>query len=241
MSTNGIDTPSVRMAGHCVARQRAVIECGVRFIEAADVYSPHPNETPIRDAPLPNPDDPVVATKGGFVRKDSTTQPLMPWVMHLRQSAPMSARRLGAEAIDLSYLHSGRAKSAPFLHHIAVLAELRQQHLVKHITLNRDQLHAWIAECREATEQMLRILFQRIGLITCCLMSIEFVDLSQLVAKRLLQRAKQIDIREDDRIRVARHLTLREFSQLAGADGDAVYATLRASLIVAGSVWMTTV
>ena len=64
-------------------------------------------------------------------------------------------------------------------------------------------------------------------LITCCLMSIEFVDLSQLVAKRLLQRAKQIDIREDDRIRVARHLTLREFSQLAGADGDAVYATLR--------------
>ncbi len=210
-----------------VARQRAVIECGVRFIDAADVYGPHPNETPIRDAPLPYPDDPVIATKGGFVRKDSTTQLLMPWAMHLRQSAHMSARRLGAEAIDLSYLHSGRAKSAPFLHQIGVLAELRQQHLVKHITLNRDQLQAWIAECREVDRTDASDTPRRIELITGCLMGILFVDLSQLVAKRLLQRAKRIDIREDDWIRVTRHLTLREFSQLAGADRDAVYATLR--------------
>ena len=165
----------------------------------------------------------------------------MPWVMHLRQSAPMSARRLGADAIDLSYLHSGRAKSAPFLHHLAVLAELRQQHLVKHITLNRDQLHAWIAECREATEQMLRILFQRIGLITCCLMSIEFVDLSQLVAKRLLQRAKQIDIRGTIGYgwpAISRCVSSVSLPARMGMPSTRLFGT---SLIVAGSVWMTTV
>jgi hypothetical protein len=38
--------------------------------------------------------------------------------------------------IDLYYLHSGRAKDAPFQDQIAVLAELRQQGLIKHIGLS---------------------------------------------------------------------------------------------------------
>lgn len=48
----------------------------------------------------------------------------------------MSARRLGVDHIDLYYLHSGRAKDAPFEDQVGVLAELRQQGLIKHIGLS---------------------------------------------------------------------------------------------------------
>lgn len=98
---------------------------------------------------------------------------------------------------------------------------------VSALTLNRDQLLAWMAEYPEISEQMLRMLARRVDLITNCLMDILFVDVSQLVAKRLLQLAKRFGRREDDSIRVTHHLPLCEFSQLAGADRDTVDAVLR--------------
>ena len=43
---------------------RAVVQSGITFIDTADVYGPHTNETLIHDALHPYPDGLVIATKG---------------------------------------------------------------------------------------------------------------------------------------------------------------------------------
>jgi aryl-alcohol dehydrogenase-like predicted oxidoreductase len=52
---------------------------------------------------------------------------------YLRQSAHLSARRLGVDQLDLYYLHSGRATDAPFEEQVATLAALQQEGLIRHI------------------------------------------------------------------------------------------------------------
>jgi pyridoxine 4-dehydrogenase len=130
-----------------IALLRGVVESGITFIDTADVYGPHTNETLIHDALHPYPDGLVIATKGGFVRGgyDYSTLGAVGNPNYLRQSAHMSARRLGVEQIDLYYLHSGTATDVPFADQVATLAELREQGLIRHIGLSNvtlEQFHA---------------------------------------------------------------------------------------------------
>ena len=108
------------------------MNAGINLIDTADVYGPHDNELLIKDALYPYPDGLVIATKGGFVRGgfDYSTLDAVGNPNYLRQSAQMSARRLGLSVIDLYYLHSGRALDAPFEDQVGVLAELRQSGLI---------------------------------------------------------------------------------------------------------------
>ena len=117
---------------------RGVVDAGIQLIDTADVYGPHTNEQLIKDALHPYPDDLVIATKGGFVRGgyEYDTLDAVGNVNYLRQSAHMSAQRLGVDSIDLYYLHSGRAKDAPFEDQVGALAELRQAGLIKNIGLS---------------------------------------------------------------------------------------------------------
>jgi aryl-alcohol dehydrogenase-like predicted oxidoreductase len=121
-----------------IAVLRGVVDAGVDFVDTADVYGPHTNEKLIRDALHPYPEGLVIATKGGFVRGgyDYSTLGAVGNVNYLRQSAHMSAMRLGVETIDLYYLHSGRATDAPFEEQIGVLAELKQQGLIRNVGLS---------------------------------------------------------------------------------------------------------
>jgi pyridoxine 4-dehydrogenase len=123
---------------HAVRVLRGVVDAGIDLIDTADVYGPHTNELLIRDALHPYPEGLVIATKGGFVRGGFgyDTTGAVGNVNYLRQSAHMSARRLGVEAIDLYYLHSGRATDAPFEDQVGALAELRQQGLIRNIGLS---------------------------------------------------------------------------------------------------------
>lgn len=128
-----------------IAVLRGVVEAGVDFIDTADVYGPHTNEMLIREALYPYPENLKIATKGGFVRGgfDYSTLDAVGNVNYLRQAAHMSAKRLGVETIDLYYLHSGRATDAPFEDQVGVLAELREQGLIRHVGLSNvtlDQL-----------------------------------------------------------------------------------------------------
>jgi pyridoxine 4-dehydrogenase len=130
-----------------IALLREVVGSGVTFIDTADVYGPHANEILIHDALHPYPDDLVIATKGGFVRGgfDYSTLGAVGNVNYLRQSAHMSARRLGVDRIDLYYLHSGQATDAPFEDQVGTLAELRDAGLIRHIGLSNvtvEQFHA---------------------------------------------------------------------------------------------------
>ncbi|HYZ54374.1 MAG TPA: aldo/keto reductase [Streptosporangiaceae bacterium] len=130
-----------------IALLRKAVEAGITLIDTADVYGPHSNELLIRDALHPYPAGLVIATKGGFVRggHDLSAIDAIGNRNYLRQCAYLSARRLGADRIDLYYLHSGRAKDASFEDQVATLAELRKDGIIRHIGLSNvtpDQLHA---------------------------------------------------------------------------------------------------
>jgi pyridoxine 4-dehydrogenase len=125
---------------------RGVVDAGITLIDTADVYGPHSNELLVREALYPYPDNLVIATKGGFVRGgyDYSTLDAVGNVNYLRQSAHLSARRLGLESIDLYYLHSGRATDAPFEDQVGALADLRQAGLIRNVGLSNvtlEQLH----------------------------------------------------------------------------------------------------
>jgi len=121
-----------------IALLRAVVDAGVTFIDTADVYGPHSNEILIREALHPYPESLVIATKGGFVRGgyDYSTLGSVGNPNYLRQSAHMSARRLGVDSIDLYYLHSGQATDVPFEEQVATLAALKEEGLIRHIGLS---------------------------------------------------------------------------------------------------------
>lgn len=121
-----------------VALLRAAVDAGVTFIDTADVYGPHTNELLIREALHPYPEGLVIATKGGFVRGgyDYSTLSAVGNPNYLRQSAHLSARRLGLDQLDLYYLHSGRATDTPFEMQVETLAALREEGLIRHIGLS---------------------------------------------------------------------------------------------------------
>jgi pyridoxine 4-dehydrogenase len=121
-----------------IAVLRGAVEAGITLIDTADVYGPHTNELLLRAALHPYPSDLVIATKGGFVRGgyDYDTLDAVGNVNYLRQSAYLSARRLGVEALDLYYLHSGRATDAPFEDQVGALADLRRAGLIRNIGLS---------------------------------------------------------------------------------------------------------
>jgi aryl-alcohol dehydrogenase-like predicted oxidoreductase len=130
---------------HAIRVLRGVVDAGINLIDTADVYGPHANELLIKEALHPYPEGLVIATKGGFVRGgfDYSTLDAVGNPNYLRQSAHMSARRLGVDTIDLYYLHSGRAQDAPFEEQVGVLAGLREAGLIRHVGLSNvtvDQL-----------------------------------------------------------------------------------------------------
>ena len=125
---------------------RRAIEAGITLIDTADVYGPHSNEQLIREALHPYPDGLVLATKGGFVRggREFSSIQAIGSANYLRQSARMSAQRLGVDRLDLYYLHSGRATDAPFEEQIETLAGLRDEGVIANIGLSNisvEQFH----------------------------------------------------------------------------------------------------
>ncbi|HTF09027.1 MAG TPA: aldo/keto reductase [Asanoa sp.] len=130
-----------------IALLRDAVDAGLTLIDTADVYGPHTCEQLIRDALWPYPDGLMIATKGGFVRGGPalTSIDAVGNATYLRQSARLSARRLGLDRIDLYYLHSGYARDVPFEEQVGTLAELRADGLIRHIGLSNvtpDQLAA---------------------------------------------------------------------------------------------------
>jgi pyridoxine 4-dehydrogenase len=117
---------------------RGAVDAGVQLIDTADVYGPHFNELLIREALHPYPSDLVIATKGGFVRGgyEYDTLGAVGNINYLRQSAHMSAQRLGVEVIDLYYLHSGTATDAPFEDQVGALAGLRDAGVIRNVGLS---------------------------------------------------------------------------------------------------------
>jgi pyridoxine 4-dehydrogenase len=145
--------PKDRDAALAVLRE--VVDSGVNHIDTSDFYGPHVTNRLIREALHPYPDDLVIVTKIGARRGEDGS-----WIPafsreELTQAVHDNLRNLGLDALDVVNLRAmfsvhGPAEG-PIEAPLAVLAELQQQGLIRHIGLS-NVTPAQIAEGRGICE-----------------------------------------------------------------------------------------
>ncbi|SEO92462.1 Predicted oxidoreductase [Luteibacter sp. UNC138MFCol5.1] len=138
-----------------VAVLRAAVEAGVNHIDTSDFYGPHVTNQIIREALSPYPDDLTLCTKIGARRDDKAA-----WLPayspdELRSAVHDNLRHLGLDALPVVNLRimfdvHGPAEGS-IRQQLEVLAELRQQGLVRHIGLS-NVTPAQVAEGRDICE-----------------------------------------------------------------------------------------
>jgi CRP/FNR family transcriptional regulator, cyclic AMP receptor protein len=70
--------------------------------------------------------------------------------------------------------------------------------VVRAVSMDRDALRAWIADRREISEQLLRVLARRLRRTNNNLAGLIFTDVPVRFAKQLLQLAQRFDTHEGD-------------------------------------------
>ena len=111
---------------------RRALDLGIDFIDTADAYGPHVDETLIAEALHPYPEGLVIATKGGLLRPSARRWDEDGRPAHLRRALEGSLKRLKLERIDLYQLHAPDPK-VPYAESIGVLAELQRAGKIRHI------------------------------------------------------------------------------------------------------------
>jgi pyridoxine 4-dehydrogenase len=124
-----------------VAVLRETIAAGVNHIDTSDFYGPHVTNQIIKKALHPYPDGLVIVTKVGARRGNDKS-----WIhdvtrKNLVDSVHDNLRNLGVEALDVVNLRAwgdnGQAPGEePLTEPLSVLAELKQQGLIRHIGLS---------------------------------------------------------------------------------------------------------
>jgi CRP/FNR family transcriptional regulator, cyclic AMP receptor protein len=94
------------------------------------------------------------------------------------------------------------------------------------VSIERDQLLAWMAECPEIIFQFMRLLARRADVMTKCSVDLCFADPPCRVAKRLLLLGKRFGQRDGDVVRVRHDLTFEDISLFAGVPPETVGTTL---------------
>ncbi|HEX4700499.1 MAG TPA: oxidoreductase [Pseudonocardiaceae bacterium] len=131
----GVFGPPADEAGAIAVLRRAV-ELGVDHIDTSDFYGPYVVNELIRRALHPYPENLVLVTKVGARRDDAGAWLRADSPDELRQAVHDNINRLGVAALDLVNLRVG-GTSGPEDFELAkefeVLAELREQGLIKHL------------------------------------------------------------------------------------------------------------
>ncbi|WUH92052.1 oxidoreductase [Streptomyces sp. NBC_00433] len=125
--------------GEAVAVLRTAVELGVTHIDTSDFYGPDVVNELIKEALHPYPEDLHIVTKVG-ARRDSEGA----WLPaldpeSLRQHVKDNLQRLGLDVLDAVNLRVGGIEgpaSAPLAEEFGVLAELREQGLIRHLGLS---------------------------------------------------------------------------------------------------------
>jgi CRP/FNR family transcriptional regulator, cyclic AMP receptor protein len=97
---------------------------------------------------------------------------------------------------------------------------------VRAVSMDRDALRAWITDCPEIAEQLLRVLARRLRRTNDNLADLIFTDVPGRVAKQLLQLARRFGTQEGGALRVTHDLTQQEIAQLVGASRETVNKAL---------------
>jgi len=107
----------------------------VNFIDTADSYGPHTNETLIAEALAPYNDGLVIATKGGFVRTGPNQWHVNGDPKYIREAIEGSLKRLKTDRIDLWQLHRIDPK-VPVEETLAPVAEAVKAGKILHVGLS---------------------------------------------------------------------------------------------------------
>lgn len=121
-----------------IAVLRRAVELGVNHIDTSDYYGPHVVNELIREALYPYPDDLVIVTKVGARRTPEKDWPAALSPAELRQAVHDNLRRLGRDHLDVVNLRiveegGGLSPTASIAEPFSVLAELREQGLIRHL------------------------------------------------------------------------------------------------------------
>jgi pyridoxine 4-dehydrogenase len=118
---------------------REAIASGVNHIDTSDFYGPHITNQLIREALHPYPDDLVIVTKVGARRGTDKS-----WIPALSRRELIDGvhdnlKNLGLDVLDIVNLRVGgiaEPSEGPIEEPLSVLAELKQQGLIRHIGLS---------------------------------------------------------------------------------------------------------
>ncbi|MBB5056732.1 aryl-alcohol dehydrogenase-like predicted oxidoreductase [Granulicella aggregans] len=124
----------------CVAVLREAVESGVNHIDTSDFYGPHVTNQIIKEALHPYKDGLVIVTKVGATRGSDGS-----WITSMKRDVLVNGvhdnlRNLGLDALDVVNLRNGgleRPDEGSLAEPLAVLAELKEQGLIKHIGLSQ--------------------------------------------------------------------------------------------------------
>ena len=120
-----------------IAVLRAAIAAGIDHIDTSDFYGPHITNQLIREALAPYPDDLVIVTKIGGRRGDDGSWLPAASPAELRQAVEDNRRNLGLDVlpvVNMRFWGDGHGPAeGTVAAEMAVLAELQQQGLVRHV------------------------------------------------------------------------------------------------------------
>jgi pyridoxine 4-dehydrogenase len=124
-----------------IAVLRRVVELGLNHIDTSDYYGPHTVNEVIREALHPYPDDLVLVTKVGARRAADKSWPAALSREELTRAVHDNLDHLGVEAMDVVNLRvadpaTGGPSTASIAEPFTVLAELREQGLIRHLGLS---------------------------------------------------------------------------------------------------------
>jgi pyridoxine 4-dehydrogenase len=129
---------------------RRAVELGVNHIDTSDYYGPYVVNELIRKAQHPYPEDLVIVTKVGARRDDVGNWLPATSPDELRQAVHDNLRRLGVDRLAAVNLRLGGLagpEDGPLAEPFGVLAELREQGLIRHLGVS-NVTAAQLAEAR---------------------------------------------------------------------------------------------
>ncbi|HEX7324909.1 MAG TPA: aldo/keto reductase [Rhodanobacteraceae bacterium] len=138
----GDDAESVRLIQHA-------LDCGVNFLDTADIYGPHTNEVLVGKAITGRRDAVFLATKFGFVPDpaDPVKRTLCGRPDYVRSACDASLARLGTDYIDLYYQHR-IDRSVPIEDTVGAMADLVTAGKIRHVGLSEPSVATLERACK---------------------------------------------------------------------------------------------